>query len=130
MEVSFVVSLPLCLLTILAFQSVSLSLQRLVLCSFTFWLYFSMIPSSCFSLLHFVSGFHIGMWENLILWKGTNKSLQVSNCLWKYFLNIHTVIDISDIICGWIHECNGTVKCFLHRASYLQRNKQTEKNYF
>lgn len=104
--------------------------ELVFLCSFTFWLSFSMIPSSSFSLLHFAFGFHTGMWENLIQWKGSNKSLQASKCLWKNFLNVHIVTDISYIVCGWIHGYSETIKCFLHCATHLKRNKQTEKNYF
>lgn len=98
--------------------------------SFTFWLSFSMIPSSYFSFLHFASGFQTGIWENLIHWKGPNKSLRASKCLWKYFLNVHIVTDISHILCEWIHEYSETIKCFLHCATYLKRNRQTEKIYF
>lgn len=63
-------------------------------------------------------------------WKGPNKSLQASKCLWKNFLNVHIVTDISYTVCGLIHEYSETIKCFLHCATDLKINKKTEKNYY
>lgn len=53
-------------LTIFAFQSLNLCLSIFVLSLFESPS-FSVIPFSCFSLVHFASDFHKGMWENLIL---------------------------------------------------------------
>lgn len=82
----------------------------------------SQTPASWYPLLHFAHGFHIGTWENLILWKGTNKSLQAPKCLWEHILSLHTVIDV-EIQMRLFY-------VFLHCAINLQRNMQTKKNYF
>lgn len=131
-QVSFVVNLPLFLSSDYICISVCqpLSLVELVPSFFHFLtvlfydfilLFFS--PSLCLWFPHR----HV---ENLIQWKGPNKSLQASKCLWKYFLNAHIITDYF-IYCMWMDtRYSETIKCFLHCATYLKRNKQTEKNYF
>lgn len=130
---SFVVNLPLFLLTIFGFQSVSLSVSsRACFPSFFHFLtvlfYDSILLFFSPSLCLWFPYRHVG--KTSFNEKAQIRAFKASKYLWKYFLNVHIAKDISYTVCGWIPGYSETMNCFLHCATYLKRNKQTEKNYF
>lgn len=123
--VSSDVNLPLFLLTIFAFQSVSLSVSSRA--SFFHFLtvlfYDSILLFFCPSLCLWFPHRHVKKPHSVKRPKYKPSSIQSTSWM-------STLSDISYIVCGWIHGYSETIKCFLHCATYLKRNKQTEKNYF
>lgn len=123
------VNLPLFLLTVFAFQSVSLSVSSWACFPPVFHFLTVLFYASILlflSLLHFASQ---ACKKTSFSEKAQIRAFKHPNAC-EITSWMSTLSDISYIVCGWIHRYSETIKCFLHCATYLKSNKQTEKNYF